>query len=325
MRNWWEKSCIFHGVGDTIGWESYGIKYPYFGESMDTNFTGSLNSMDFAGFSNAIGNWWGNLSISHMMNFITEWKSGWRNAPILWEKYEYQFPRLSPGFCYIFPCYGKLMGKPMHFSYIEVYHRWKSNGKEHPYYGKNMGTNFAGFAHLMVFAEFSHAIKNWLENPYISHIMKSTIGWDLTGKKHPDYGKSRSTNFPGSPHTMDFLAFSRTMGNWWEHPCTSHMMKYTTGWESDGKKEPTLWEKCDYQFPRFTNFPGFPHTMGFVVFSRTMEIDGKTREFPISWDSLIFSCVTWVCMTILITHICIWTEKTSKVRSKATLQEMLWI
>ena len=28
------------------------------------------------------------------------------------------------------------------------------------------------------------------------------------GKKHPYYGKSMSTNFPGSPHTMDFVGFS---------------------------------------------------------------------------------------------------------------------
>ena len=123
MGNWWEKPCIFHGVGYTIGWKSDGRKYPYFGESMGTNFPGSLNSMDFAAFSNAMGNWWGNLSISHVMKYITGWESGWRNAPILWEKYEYQFPRLSQGFCYIFSCYGKLMGKPMHFSYAEVYHR----------------------------------------------------------------------------------------------------------------------------------------------------------------------------------------------------------
>ena len=123
MENWWEKPCIFHGAGDTIGWESGGKKYPYFGESMGANFPGTLNSMDLAAFSNAMGNWWGNLRISHVMKHITGWKSGWRNAPILWEKYEYQFPKLSPGFCYIFPCYGKLMGKPMHFSYHEVYCR----------------------------------------------------------------------------------------------------------------------------------------------------------------------------------------------------------
>ena len=66
-----------------------------------------------------------------------------------------------------------------------------------------------------------------------------------------------STNFPDPPHTMDFVAFYRTMGNWWENPCISHMMKYIIGWELDGKKVPILWEKYDYQFPRFSPYSGF--------------------------------------------------------------------
>ena len=53
------------------------------------------------------------------------WESNGKKASILWEKYEYQFPRLSPyqGFYCIFPYCGKFMGKPMHFPYAEVYHR----------------------------------------------------------------------------------------------------------------------------------------------------------------------------------------------------------
>ena len=57
--------------------------------------------------------------------------------------------------------------------------------KKHPCYGKSMGTNFWGFAHFMAFAEFSHAIENYLENPYISHVRKSTKGWESNGKKAP--------------------------------------------------------------------------------------------------------------------------------------------
>ena len=60
------------------------------------------------------------------------------------------------------------------------------------------------------------------------------------GKKHPYYGKSMSSNFPGPLHTIGFVAFFHTMGNSGENPCTSHMMKYTIGWESDGKKVPIL-------------------------------------------------------------------------------------
>ena len=70
------------------------------------NFQGSLNSMDFAAFSNAMGNLWGNLSISHAMKYITGQESGWRNASILWEKYEDKFPRLSQGFVTFFRAMG---------------------------------------------------------------------------------------------------------------------------------------------------------------------------------------------------------------------------
>ena len=77
------------------------------------------------------------------------------------------------------------------------------------------------------------------------------------GKNHPYYGKSMSTNFPDSPHTMGFVAFSHTMGHWQGNPYISHMMKYTIGWESNGKKAPMLWEKHEYQFPRHSSYHGF--------------------------------------------------------------------
>ena len=49
----------------------------------------------------------------------------WKKATIIWEKYEHQFPRFSPynEFCCVFLYYGKLIGKPMHFLYDEVYRR----------------------------------------------------------------------------------------------------------------------------------------------------------------------------------------------------------
>ena len=94
---------------------------------MSTNFPGPPHTMDFVGFFHAMGNWWENPRISHVMKYTTGWGSNGKKAPILWEKYEYQFPRSSPydGFCCIFLYYGKLMGKPMHFPYDEVYHRMR--------------------------------------------------------------------------------------------------------------------------------------------------------------------------------------------------------
>ena len=46
-----------------------------------------------------------------------------------------------------------------------------------------MGTNFPGFPTSMDFAVFSHAMKNGLGNPWISHMMKYTIAWESNGKK----------------------------------------------------------------------------------------------------------------------------------------------
>ena len=59
------------------------------------------------------------------MKYTIGWELDRKKAPILWEKYGYRFPRPSTyhGFCSIFPYCGKFMGKPIHFSYAEVYHR----------------------------------------------------------------------------------------------------------------------------------------------------------------------------------------------------------
>ena len=92
---------------------------------MGTNFWGFPHSMGFAVFSHTMGNWWESPCISHIMKYTIGWKLNMKKVPILWEKYEYQFLSFSScnEFCCIFPCYEKLMGKPKHFPYDEVYHR----------------------------------------------------------------------------------------------------------------------------------------------------------------------------------------------------------
>ena len=62
---------------------------------------------------------------------------------------------------------------------------------------------------------------NWGGSPCISHLKKYTIGWELDGEKSSILGKSMSTNFPRSPHTMGFVAFSRIVGNLWGNPYNS--------------------------------------------------------------------------------------------------------
>ena len=121
----------------------------------------------------------------------------------------------------------------------------ESYGENHPYYGKIMRTNFPGSPHTKCFVAFfrtmrgSYAFLVWWSIPYT---------WSLITKKHPYYGKSMSISFPNFPHTICFAAFSYTVGNLWDNPCISHMLKYNIGWESDGKKAPILWGKYDYWF-----------------------------------------------------------------------------
>ena len=72
-----------------------------------------------------MGNQWENACISHVMKHTMGWEPNGEKAPILFEKYGFQFPSFSPynRFCCIFLCYEKLMVKPMYFLYNDVYHR----------------------------------------------------------------------------------------------------------------------------------------------------------------------------------------------------------
>ena len=105
-----------------------------------------------------------------------------------------------------------------------------------------------------------------------------TIG--ITQGKSPILGKTMTTNLPGSPHTMDFFTFSRTMKNWLRNPCIFHMLKYTIGWELDGKGAPILWEKYEYQFPRI-----FPSHRFCYIFPYCGKFLGKTTYFP--YDDIV--------------------------------------
>ena len=69
--------------------------------------------------------------------------------------FKIKFSLAFGGFRCIFLCYGKSIGKPIHFPCDEVYHRMGIyKEKKHPYYGKGMGTNFPGSPNLMVSLHF---------------------------------------------------------------------------------------------------------------------------------------------------------------------------
>ena len=108
---------------------------------------------------------------------------------------------------------------------------------------------------------------------------------NLMEKNHPYYGKSMSTNFPGSPYMTGFLAFSCSVGNWWGNLCIFQMMKCAIGWECNGKKAPVLWEKYEYHFFSLSSYHGFCLHLPVL-----REIDEKIHAFPIWWHWLTFSC-----------------------------------
>ena len=138
-----------------------------------------------------------------------------------------------------------------------------------------MSTNFPGSPHTMSFAAFSCAMGDWWGNPCISHMMKYTAGWKSHGEKPPILWEKYEYQFPRFTHTKGFVAFSRTMRNWWGNPCISHMMKYTIGWESNGRKAPIIWEKYEYQFPRLS-----PYCRFCCIFLYCGKFLGKPMHFP---------------------------------------------
>ena len=161
---------------------------------MITNFPGSPHAMSFVGFSR---------------------KLIFQAFPIRWV-------------FLLFPVLGNWR-ENSYISHIMKYTTgWQSNGKNHPFYGKSMGTNFPGIPHSMGFTMLREI---WWENPCISHVNKYTIGWESNGKKSPilwekyEYqfprfstynGFSRilpGTNFPDFPHSMGLAVFSHVMGN----------------------------------------------------------------------------------------------------------------
>ena len=121
-------SFVSQVIKYTIGWES-DRKKPQILLEMGTHGSprfpqGSPGSPHICFFCIFLcyGKLMGNSLISHMMKYTIRWELDGKKAPVLWENYEYQYPRFSPfyGFCFIFLYYGKFMGKPMHFLYYEI-------------------------------------------------------------------------------------------------------------------------------------------------------------------------------------------------------------
>ena len=97
------------------------------------------------------------------------------------------------------------------------------------------------------------------------HWKKSPILWKKQGNQFP-----RHSPFDGFCYAMGNL-----MGMGFPN---SHLMKYTIGWESNGKKHPYCGKIMS------TNFAGSPHAMGFPGdYGKPI-----SQTFPIRWVQLSF-------------------------------------
>ena len=125
-----------------------------------------------------------------MMRYTIGWESNGKKGPILWEKYEYQFPRVSPHheFCCIFSYCGKCMGEPMNFPYAEVYHRMEI--------GWEKSTHAMGKVWLSISQTF----------PIPRVLSHFSILWEIYGK----------------PMHFPYAEVYHKMGIWWKK--SSHTM-----------------------------------------------------------------------------------------------------
>ena len=158
--------------------------------------------------------WW---SILHDGNLVGEMQQYYEKSMST------NFPDFPQDFVTFSPAMENWWGNPCISHMMRYTTGWESDGKKHPYNGKSAGTNFPGFAHLIVFAEFSHAIGNWLKYPYISYVMKSTIGWQSNGKnalilwEKYEYQFLRSSPYDG--FCWIFSCYGKLMGKPIHFPC----------------------------------------------------------------------------------------------------------
>ena len=169
------------------------------------------------------------------MKYTTGWESNGKKSPILWEKYQYQFLRSSPydGFCCNFLYYGKLMGKPMHFPYDEVYHRmrirwekvlilWEKHDYQFPRF-------FPYYGFCCIFPYYGKLIGKPMYLPYNKVYHRVGIRWEKTN------------------YTMGkvWLPISQVL------PIRWNLLHFLMIWEIDGKAQafPISWDSlissCD--------------------------------------------------------------------------------
>ena len=148
-------------------------------------------------------------------------------SPIRWYKYEYQFPRFfhTIGFVAVSCTMGNWWGNPCISHMMKYTIGWESFGKKITH---TMGKVWVPISQVhsiqLVLLHFPVLCEIDGETHAFPTCWSISYDGDPIGRKHSYYGKSMSINFPDFPHTIGFVAFSRTVRIWWENPCIFHMM-----------------------------------------------------------------------------------------------------
>ena len=115
---------------------------------MGTNFPAFPNSIGFAAFDYATGNWWGNPYISHVMNYSIGLESNEKNVHTMgkvWASVSQVLPIrwVLLHFPLLWEIEGKTYAFPMCWSIPQDGNRME---KKYPYYGKSVSTNLEALA-----------------------------------------------------------------------------------------------------------------------------------------------------------------------------------
>ena len=170
-------------------------------------------------------------------------------------------------------------------------------GKKHSYYGNQFPrfstySGFAGFSREPISQVFPIR-RVFLPFPMLWEIDEKTLTFPLWWSIPQDgniMGKSaHSMEKVWEPFSQVLpirwvsLTFLMLWENWCENSCISHVIKYTIGWESNGRKHPK------YGKSMTTNFLSSPQTMGFVEYYQKP----ISQTFLIRWVWLSFFLCYW--------------------------------
>ena len=156
-------------------------KHLYYGNCIGTNFTGFPHSWGFGAFSLYVKAMRKPLhfpfdELYHRMG--TGWIRSTHTVGKLWLPIS-QVPPIEWVFLH-FPCYGKSMGKPMHFSYGEIYHRMGTGWEKSTHIWGKYEPQFLSFSpynrFCCIFRCYGTSLEKPMHLPYAETYHRMEIG-----------------------------------------------------------------------------------------------------------------------------------------------------